>query len=620
MGTRKNKRTSARLIPAILLLLLLCTALLLMISYFMKKLGGGTGERLNPTATGSVTGMPGKQTTEEPSGVTPKAENKPTKKAGEPTSEPEQKPTAKPTATDIPTPTPTETPVPKDITFSEKEYFFDKDLMLEISDNTGKSGKTVYTLDNTTPVKNGTVYSGAIVLKADDDDYPACYTVRAKSFYDDGTESAEFVHSYFVNTKIFERFSTTVIIISGEPSELTDAPDGILTGENYKERGYDSERMIHIEAVDKDGDKYFSQFAGARIYGGTSREHCIKSLKLYARKKYDENHGKFKIDVFGTVGADGEIVNKYDKLVLRNGGDDFQGAFLREELMQNLAEQAGNAFTENAVPAVCFVNGEYYGYYWLHENYCDDFFQKTVGEADGEYYVFESTEKSLRGGDTQLESELAYNYNHNFYDKYCSADLTDEENYVAVQTFIDIENYLDYMAFNVYINNYDWPQGNVKVMRYYSPSGEYEPGTYRDGRYYFLFHDSDIGTGCYGKGDICDADTDDLKRIMTKGNSHYSPFLTNLLKRDDCRKYFIEKLRSLAGGVLDIENVNSELEKLLEMRDGEMEYYITYLRSLKDSGIWCTLTSVKNDVETIRTFIKRRPEFMESFIEKKWGE
>jgi hypothetical protein len=616
MARSRRKNGNKGLFVGVIALLTIFAALLFIIARLAGKINGENP--LDPTKS------PEKQAEVTGAVATKGADkdNKPTDtaNAGDATKAPEAtKPVNVATATPVPQPTetPTPTPEPDDVSFSLTEHFYDHDVVLELTDTTGKNGTIVYTTDGTTPKKNGTKYSGPISLAADDDDFPNCYCIRAKAFYSDGTESAEFSHSYFVNTKIKDRFTTIVFSISGDPAELTDGPNGILYGENYKQRGSDSERAIHVEAFDPDGNEYFSQFAGARVYGGTSRQHAVKSLKLYAKKKYDPEHGKFELDVFNTPDAEGDIIKKYDRMVLRNGGDDFQGAFLREELMQILAAQAGLPFTENAVPAVAYLNGEYYGYYWLHENYCDDFFQKVCGKADGEYYVFESTEKSLSGGNDKLQSTLAYEYN-SFYKKFSTADLTDDANFNEMQKTIDIYNYLDYMAFNVYLDNYDWPQGNVKVMRYYSESGEYEPGTYRDGRFWFLVHDSDIGTGCYGKGDICDADRDDITRVLTLSNSHSSALLKQLLKRDDCRKYFIGMLRFLGEEIFTLENVNLKLAALLDLRDGEMGYYITHLRSLKDAGIWCTVNSVVNDVETIRTFVSKRLGYINKYIDKNW--
>ncbi len=634
-----NGGSNIKLVLGIIALLAICTGLLFIISLLMKDMNGESIE--NGPAVTSVasngdnaqsgkdnksgntdTTQPGKNGSDDKSGNsgsdTTQSGNegsKDSQSGNTGSDDPAKNPTSVPTAT----PTSTPTPTPKDVEFSHKDYLYSEDINVEITDTTGKSGSIRYTLDGSTPDKNSAVYSAPILIQADSDDYPNCVTIRAKSFYNDGTESKEFVHSYLVNTNINERFSTLVMVISGEPSELNEAPNGILTGTNYKQRGSDSERVVHIEAFDADGNEYFSMYAGARVYGGTSREHCIKSLKLYARKKYDDENTKFTLNVFDTRDPEGKKVKKYDRLVLRNGGDDFQGAFLREELMQELAQQAGLDFTERAVPAVAFVNGEYYGYYWLHQNYCDDYFQRVCGKAEGEYFVFEQTEKSLSGGGTQIENEVAYRYNK-FYSTYSKADLTKAENFAEVEKIIDVENYLDYMAFNIYLDNYDWPQGNVKVMCYYSPTGDYEPGTYRDGRFYFLVHDSDIGTGCYGKGDICDADNDDIERVTNSKNSHYSALLTSLLKREDCREYFIAKLRSLAANEFSLDNVNAKLDELLAMREEELPYYINHLRSLKDAGIWCTMNSVNNDVETIRTFVKRRPEFMEKFIKNYFGE
>ena len=57
-------------------------------------------------------------------------------------------------------------------------------------------------------------------------------------------------------------------------------------------------------------------------------------------------------------------------MILRDGGDDYQQSGLREELVHRLAREAGFATYEEVVPVVVYMNGEYYGFFWMHGPSC----------------------------------------------------------------------------------------------------------------------------------------------------------------------------------------------------------------------------------------------------------
>lgn len=414
--------------------------------------------------------------------TTPSSDNPPTKSPATQQTEapilsttpapfPTETPVATPPSTEAPLPTPTGTP--GEVCFSEADYFFSENTSIELSVSSNqKTGYITYTLDGTEPTKTDTLYTEPLLLTTNTGNFPNVYSIRAKAWYDDGTFSDTYVHTYFLNENINARYTTTIFSINGDPAELTDGPDGILYGENYKQRGKKSERAVHIEAISSDGTLLFEQHAGVRVFGGQSREHAIKSLKLYARKEYEAGKGTFMTTLFGSTTLDGtEPITKYDKLVLRAGGDDFQSAFLRDELMQRLAADAGFTAYEAVVPALAYINGEYYGFYWLHESYCNKYFQYRNGKSDGEYVVLEGSDtyKSVSGDELEINAAKEYNA---LYNKYAYSDLTADKTYAELCTKIDINNYLDYMSFNMYAANSDWPAGNYRCFRYYAAEGE----------------------------------------------------------------------------------------------------------------------------------------------------
>lgn len=482
--------------------------------------------------------------------------------------------------------------------FFPEGNFYDKDILVELS--TDREAKIYYTTDGSEPDRKSTLYTGeGIQIFWSRSKLLTANTIKAKAYYPDGTESPVAVHTYFSAKKIGERFSTVIFSITGDPKALTEGPSGIFYGDNYALRGDESERQVYLEVWDAAGNKLLSQSCGLRIYGGASRANPVKSMKLYARKSYSPDSGKFALDLFGTPVEDGsgKIVSEYDKLVLRNAGNDFSFAYIRDELCQLLAKDAGFTDYENVIPAVCFLNGEYYGLFWLHESYCDDYFKEKYphSNAQGKFEVIEGSDMVKDTDPDGGEEVYAAEFNA-LYEKFAYADMTDDDLYAEFCRRVDIENYLDYFAFNIYINNKDWPQNNFRCYRYCGADAGRYGGVY-DGKWRFLLHDTDYSFWLYNE-DVVAADYNNLEEILTPGTLRYSPLFAALMERGDCREYFRAKIGEYAQGALSAQNIRQRLDSLNEARYEEYSYFCTLLNR--------SVSGLKGQLDTIRAFADRR--------------
>ncbi len=510
--------------------------------------------------------------------------------------------------------------------FGENSTYYSNDLTLTIKAPEG--AKVYYTLDGRMPNSDSLVYTEPLMFAARGGSFPVAYTLRAVACLADGTYTKTAVRTYIVAKKLEGRFSTVVFSITGDPDQLTNAPDGILYGENWNERGRASERPVYVEAWRADGTQLLSQYAGVRVYGGYSRRTTIKSMKLYSRASYDPDNKNFKFAEFGTPKLDGsdKIIKKYDKLVLRNYGNDMQFAFVRDELSQTLCKLAGFECYEAVIPAVAYLNGEYYGFYWLHENYCDKFFKEKFGDAEGEFVLLEGKDDVKDDDEDPSVQKYVDEFNRN-YKRFSQLDLTNDSNYRQLCDFMDVESYLDFFAWNVMINNWDWPNNNNKCFRYVeapaSKLGEEgakeTPDTeYFDGRWRYVMHDMDFTYGLYGNT-TTQASFDTLKIVLNENDERYAPLFAALMQRKDCRSYFRNKTMEFLDGAFSEDSIVKAYKELHATRKPELAYFYKYIeqRGRKgDSTMWTNPGNYAGNEEQILTFARERRTYCIKYMDK----
>lgn len=475
----------------------------------------------------------------------------------------------------------------EDISFSQTEYFYSDSIELEIVSS--KPGKIYYTLDGTDPDQEQRLYEKAIKLESEENVKATC--VKAKEYYEDGTVSNTIVHTYFMGSNVESRFDTLVFSVTTDPYNLFDFEYGIFVEgklrkdyikanprdkiepndpANFNMRGIESERGIHLEILEPDGTLIADQAAGVRTYGGWSRANLQIPIKLFTRKEYDEKNNKLRYEFFPfktPANGDGGKLNSFNRLVLRNSGNDNGFGFIRDELFQTLAGQAGYLDYEAVRPATLFVNGDYRGEYWLHEVYSDEYFEENYGKSTGSFEILEGGETFKTLDDDNANETVITDYEEMY--SYSTMDLTDNITYDKLCKLIDVENYLSYYALEVYIGNEDWPHNNYKTYRYYPSEGEEYKEAPFDGKWRYLLHDLDFSFGIYGTGPLAD----NIGNYVGKAGEikETCPLFGQLMKRADCKEIFLKKTLDLINGAFAPDNLNSVLDEMNASRMNEQK-------------------------------------------------
>ena len=450
------------------------------------------------------------------------------------------------------------------------------------------------------------------------------YSLTARAYYPDTDTWGDPVCStYVVGEGADTRFTTMAVFITCDPDKLFGYEEGILvlgktrddwlaanpgvepipiSPGGYNLRGWASERQVNVEFFDLNGNQVINQSVGVRPSGAYSRSAPLKSLKLFARKDYEEVNYRFDYPFYGdlyTLDGTGRLRLDFKRVLLRSTGNDLGGGQIKDELNQTASIMAGFKMAQAVRPCSVYLNGEYYGSMWMHDIVSDDYFIENYGEYPGIMGIVSGPEMSkpdLRYEiDSWEEDEFMYDDWNNMYNKYKVADMTDDAVYEEFLQIFDVDDYLFYYAINTYLNNGDWPYNNHKAYRYYAAEGEeYQPGTVFDGRWRFIIHDIDNTWGAYGN--LLTG------QLLSKSADRRSELFQALMKRQDCVDTFIQYMIELMNGAFSYENYSALIDEMHESRKAEAEMFVTTSRFRRGS-----VAGIESSLQSLRDFAKARP-------------
>ncbi|MCL2356359.1 MAG: CotH kinase family protein [Defluviitaleaceae bacterium] len=535
---------------------------------------------------------------------------------------------------------------PLGVTFSHEAGFYDRAFSLTLSAPAG--ARIFYTTDGSYPTASSTRYITPIRVRIPS--RTEILSIRAIAVR--GDEVSEIAtRNFFIGDDVFARFceNTLIFALASDPHGLFDHYDGIFVPgidrerwraeyaeqhgrlpeigyephmenpgvpANFNRSGRESERPVHVEMFDNTGALHISQRAGFRVRGGFSRAHePQKSVELFAREEYgDRNNFRFAFfdDEFT---YDGQLIDRYRRVRLRNGGSDRYAGFIRDELSQSLFRQAGLTTTQTHRPAAVFLNGEYYGVAWLKSPRTGNHLARIFGGDSDNFEIVE-------GGDRRFEPGWWYGEDRARRDmrevsELAMAGFTGEggaERFEEFSRRVCAEDLMLYFAMQIVINNYDWPNHNMEFWRYFPT--EDEPADLhpylRDGRWRIFAHDLEAGWAIWDDYDIM-AREDTLRDILTgenyrRWNSAYSSaFLYAFVNYEPTRLRLAEIFEELIEGIFAPENVIRTLDDLIAQIENEHNHALAANTFRPHNPHWPSAESVTSSRQAIRRFAQARP-------------
>lgn len=353
---------------------------------------------------------------------------------------------------------------------------------------------------------------------------------------------------------------------------------------NYSNRGIDWERPAHITVFDNHQNRVLSQKCGIRIKGGGSRGQLPKSIACYAREIYDSSNcfdtNIFQTDIFP------------HKLVLFAGGDD--NRFKLKDYLSNVMEQELHFATMDFIPCAMFLDGEYWGMYFITEDYNADYIHGHY-QVNPDNVIMIKNNCLAEGLDEDFQT---YKDMLAFIEE---QDMSVSANYMKVCDLIDIDSYIDYYAAQIYIGRCgDWPGGNFALWR----SRDNDGSRYGDGKWRWMLFD--VNSGGLNGGNLFD---DTLTHVLTEDDT-----FSALYQNENFRRQFAERLLYIGKETFAPEKCNQFLDQYAQtLREpiaaGNMRFYMD-----------AKYDEFDQNVADIKTFFEQRYNVVWNFLADNMGE
>lgn len=439
----------------------------------------------------------------------------------------------------------------QDIAFSQQAGKYDSTIQLSLSSTDGS--EIYYTTNGDTPTKSSTKYTGAIPVDK-------TMSIRAKAFKDGYIDSNIATATYFIGTK----HTLPVVSITTEYNGLFDPNTGIYT----KSKKY-TEVPASFELCDGNGKRVFQQNIGLDMTGGlTLSLKQQKSLAIYARSKYGKGTMAYKF-------FDNRNYTEYKSLILRTAGrEGGMVSKMNTYVALGLVDGKMNVLTQAAKPCVVYIDGKYWGIYYLMEKRNKHMVAQHEGITDKKAIDAINLAKGS-GGVVNNGSGQGYKDIYNYIN---SHDMSQQENYDWVAARLDTDSFMDFIINEIYIANND--PGNIQIYQI-PPKGLWKQ----------IYQDLDIAFSSF-----------DTVALRMNPNTPGSDIFNALLKNKDWQDRFIKRFAWALKNIYNTGRVTAAINDAAGLIRGEVGAEYERWSSERPS-----LNKWEADVSAMKNFAKKRP-------------
>ena len=489
------------------------------------------------------------------------------------------------------------------VLFSVRGGFYDEVFSLELN-HVLPQNHIRYTINGNRPTAQSPLYEEAMVLdeqlysKSDiytiincpaqdfflPDSVQHCIIIRAAVFDEnDSCVSQVVTNSYFIRALGCDTHGLPAVSVCADSLDLFDYERGIFvpgiyfdtlypyfTG-NYFMKGPEWERVCNFEYYELNNTGV-NQQVGLRTHGKKARYQGQKGMKIYAREEYGKK--RFKHRFFENIPLD-----DFKHLCLKPYMSAWNGSGCKDYIMSRIAQHVN---VESPVSRACvlFLNGEYWGIYYVAEKPDERFLEDHLGVNIDSVNMI------------NIWNELECGSGDNFYALRTwmeQADLSDEEQYSYAESQIDIPNFIDYYVLELFSANLDWPAYNTRMWQL------------GDGKWRWIFYDGDACLEVQSFDVFANATYDGDEGYPSSRRA--TLFFRRLLENERFREQFASRFNELASRRFSYENTKPYFDYIKQTLQDEVPNQIERFDVPHEYSTWENYCMPMIDI-----FLMQRPE------------
>jgi len=492
------------------------------------------------------------------------------------------------------------------VIFSARGGFYNEVLALQLY-NINPQNHIRYTTNGNPPTAQSPQYEAPLLLDASKysrsdiytilnspeaefylpDSVRHCIVIRAAVFdEDDSCVSSVRTNSYFIHALGCDTHGLPAISLCADSLDLFDYERGIFvpgihydslnptTTGNYFMKGREWERLSNFEFYEFDDNAGVNQQVGLRTHGKQSRWRSQKGYGLYAREEYGKKRIHYKF--FETTS-----VEKFKRLALKPYLSSWNGSGCKDYISNRIAQHL-DIETLSSRPGVLFINGEYWGVYYVEEKPEEHFLEEHLGVDKDSVNIIKEWHLTECGTPDNFNALYAWME---------QANLTDEAQYAYAEANIDIANFIDYNIFELFAENLDWPANNVSC---------WQEG---DGKWRWIFYDGD---GCLEEQGLdVFANATYVGDATWPSSRRATLFFRKLLENEQFEEQFAIRFNQLAFTTFSYQNTKPYFDYIYQVLQPEVPNQIerfNYPHSYSSWESYC--------MPVIDRFLRDRPEII----------
>lgn len=431
--------------------------------------------------------------------------------------------------------------------------------------------RVYYTTDGSEPTEKDIAYHSGDVITISRNT-----ALRAVAYRDGCLPSDVVTQTYLVDTP----HDLPVVSVVGDPQSLFGAGGAFVDYLNE-----DKEVAVHTEYIEKDGQKAVTFDSLLRIAGGLSRYNVQKAFSLNLNQTVGKTTVTYPFFRDATT-------NEFSNLLLRPSGSDWNSAKLRDEFVAAALDDVDGFVIQAVQPVALYINGKYYGLYYLREKRNEAFIAAETGIPEERVEIAKSPAiyENYLPMNADMKELIRYARTH---------DLTKEEHYHYVTERINEDSLMRYYAVQTWFSNGDV----INNTAYYRDT--------QNGEWNWIVFDMDWAcTSYYARHEF-------LKQLYYGTGAHtyrnyYDPLMTALLKNETFRLQFLRTYKTLMETTLSAERLLPILNDLATAIETEIpRQYARYGAP--------SVTKWNGQIAYMRTFIQGRNETIEHQIQQVFG-